>query len=159
VNTGWRWGRLTEARLREFIRCGRAWWWKDRAGVLLLYDAEYENKPSLEIATVLSSPGMPVEMLGQIRRLAGRMGVSRLAWAAPNLPAVAEAARRAGFKQEWDAQLWVFERADPQAAEQTSESERVAAGHPIETHRTRRTVRRPTRTGPLSLRTKKQRRS
>jgi predicted PurR-regulated permease PerM/GNAT superfamily N-acetyltransferase len=153
VNTGWRWGRLTENRLREFIRRGHAWWWKDRAAVLLLYDAEYENKPSLEIAAVLSSPGIPAAMLGQARRLAGRMGAARLAWAMPNLPAVAAAARRAGFKQELDAQLWMFERTDPQVAEQTSESDRIAAGHPIETNRTRRTVQRPTRTGALSLRT------
>jgi predicted PurR-regulated permease PerM/GNAT superfamily N-acetyltransferase len=153
VNTGWRWSRLTEDRMREFIRRGRAWWWKDRAAVLLLYNAEYENKPSLEIAAVLSSHGTPAAMLEQARRLAGRMGAARLSWAMPNLPAVAAAARRAGFKQEWDAQLWMFERTDPQVAEQTSESDRVAAGHPIETNRTRRTVRRPTRTGALSLRT------
>ena len=56
-------------------------------------------------------------MLGQARRLAGRLGAARLAWAMPNLSAVAEAARHAGFTQEWDAQLWVFERSDPRSAE------------------------------------------
>jgi predicted PurR-regulated permease PerM/GNAT superfamily N-acetyltransferase len=158
VNTGWRWSRLTEDRMREFIRRGRAWWWKNRAAVILLYDAEYENKPSLEIAAVLSSPGIPAAMLSQIRCIAGRMGVSRLAWAAPNIPAVAEAARRAGFKQEWDAQLWVFERADQQAAEHTSESERTAAGSPVDADRVRHTIRRPARTGAARRRTDNPRR-
>jgi predicted PurR-regulated permease PerM/GNAT superfamily N-acetyltransferase len=147
VNTGWRWSRLTEDRMRVFIRQGRAWWWKDRTAVLLLYDAEYEHKRSLEIAAVLSSSGAPAAMLGQARRLAERLGAARLAWAMPNLPAVAEAARRAGFKQEWDAQLWVFERADPQTAEQTSESERTAAGSPVGADRSRQMVRRPARAG------------
>jgi predicted PurR-regulated permease PerM/GNAT superfamily N-acetyltransferase len=155
VNTGWRWGRLTENRMREFIRCGRAWWWKGRAAALLFYDAEYENKPSLEIAAVLSSPGISATMLAQGRRLAGRMGASRLAWAVPNLPAVAEAARRAGFKQEGDAQLWVFERADPQSAKQTMESERIPAGSPVDPDRSRRTVRLQARVGTRrSARTK-----
>ncbi len=155
VNTGWRWGRLTEDRLREFIQRGRAWWWKDRTAALLVYDSEYENKPGLEIAAVLSPSGTPAAMLRQARRLAGGMGASRLAWAASNLTAVAEAARRAGFKQEWDAQLWVFERTDPQAAEQTSESERIPAGFPVDPDRSRRTVRLPSRAGAgRSARTK-----
>jgi predicted PurR-regulated permease PerM/GNAT superfamily N-acetyltransferase len=147
VNTGWRWGRLTENRVREFVRCGCAWWWKGRDAALLMYDAKNENKPGLEIAAVLSSAGTPAAMLGQARRLAGRMGAARLAWAMPNLPAVAEAAKRAGFKQEWNAQLWVFERSDPQAAQQTPETERIAVGSPAKAGRSRRMVRRPARAG------------
>ena len=38
INTGWRWSRLTEDRVRELARSRRAWWWKDRTGVLMLHE-------------------------------------------------------------------------------------------------------------------------
>jgi hypothetical protein len=137
VNTGWRWSRLTEDRMREFIRRGRAWWWKDRAAVLMLYDSDHESRPSLEIAAVLSPVTQLAAMFGDARRLAGLAGAARLAWAMPNLPAVADAARRAGFAQEWDAQLWIFERSDPRTAEQTSGSAQTDTGLPVEANRNR----------------------
>ncbi len=120
VNTGWRWSELTEERIREFARRGRAWWWKNRSAALMLFDSDRENQPGLEIAAVLSPAAQLTAMLGQARRLAALAGAERLAWAMPNLPAAAEAARRAGFTQEWDGQLWIFERPSPQAAEQTA---------------------------------------
>lgn len=135
VNTGWRWSRLTEEQMREFIQRGRAWWWKDRAAVLLLYNSEHENQPSLEIAAVLSCDGKLAAMLGEARRLAGLAGAARLAWAMPNLPAVTDAARRAGFAQELDAQLWIFERPDPRTSEQTSGSVPTDTSLPAETNR------------------------
>jgi predicted PurR-regulated permease PerM/GNAT superfamily N-acetyltransferase len=130
VNTSWRWGRLTEDRMREFARRDRAWWWKNRTAALMLYDSDHESEPSLEIAAVLSSDKHLAVMLGQARRLAGLAGVARLAWAMPNLPAAAKAAKRAGFTQEWDGQLWIFERPSPQAAEQTSGSAQTDPGLP-----------------------------
>ena len=140
VNTGWRWSRLTEERMREFIQRGRAWWWKDRAAVLMVYDSEHESQSSLEIAAVLSPAAQLAAMLAEARRLAGLAGAARLAWAMPNLPAVADAARRAGFAQEWDAQLWIFERSDPCTAEQTSGSAQTETGLPVDANRSRPSV-------------------
>ncbi|MGD0175000.1 MAG: AI-2E family transporter [Anaerolineales bacterium] len=141
VNTSWRWSRLTEDRMREFIQRGRAWWWKNRAAVLMLYDSDHESEPSLEIAAVLSPATQLAAMLGQARRLAGLSGAARLAWAMPDHPAAADAARRAGFTQDWDGQLWIFERPDPPSAGQTSGSAPTGPGLK------RRTVRHPRNDG------------
>jgi predicted PurR-regulated permease PerM/GNAT superfamily N-acetyltransferase len=130
VNIGWQWSRLTNDRLLEFIRRKRAWWWNDRSAVLLLYDAENEGSPSLEVSTILSPVGQLAALLRQARRLAHQLGAQRLAWVMPNLARVAEATRRAGFSQQWDAQLWVFERSDQQTAEQTTAWAQSAAGRP-----------------------------
>jgi predicted PurR-regulated permease PerM/GNAT superfamily N-acetyltransferase len=141
VNTGWRWSRLTEDRVREFARRGRAWWWKNRTGILFLYDSDRERRSSLEIAAVFSPSGKLTAMLTQARRLAGLSGAERLAWAMPNLPAVAKAARRAGFEQEWDGQLWIFERSDSKTAEPSTEPAPIHAGRSGKNIRSRRAVR------------------
>jgi GNAT superfamily N-acetyltransferase len=135
IINGWRWSRLTEDRMREFIRRGRAWWWNNRSAVLMLYDSDHDNRPSLEIAAVLSPAADLAALLGQARRLAGQAGAERLAWAMPNLPASADAARRAGFAQDWDAQIWIFERSDPETAEQRTEAAQTEENHPVGTDR------------------------
>ncbi len=141
VNTGWRWSRLTEDRVREFVRRGRAWWWKNRAGILFLYDSDHERRSSLEIAAECSAPAQTAAMLGQARRLADITGAERLAWAMPNLPAVARAARRAGFAQDWDGQLWIFERSDLKTAESSTKFAHAHLGRTVKPSRSRRAVR------------------
>jgi GNAT superfamily N-acetyltransferase len=116
VNNGWQWSKLTEECVIGFIRRHRAWWWQGRTAAVLAYDSDHNNQPNLEVATVLAPIAKLTPLLRQLRVLAKLQEAQRVAWAMPNLPRVEEAAKRAGFTQEWDAQLWIFERSDPPAS-------------------------------------------
>lgn len=116
VNDSWRWSTLTEDRLIGFIRRHRAWWWQDRSAAVLTYDSDYEDQPSMEVAALLTPIEKISPLLRQLRVLAKQQEVRRVAWVMPNLPHVLEAAKRAGFTQQWDAQLWIFEHSNPPAS-------------------------------------------
>jgi hypothetical protein len=110
MNTGWQWSRLSAARVEEFARCGRAWWWGNRSAALLLYDYDDDGKPDVEIAALIAPQDRLEDLLRQARVLAGRLGASQLGWTGPNTAAALDAAERAGFIPEWDAKFWIFER-------------------------------------------------
>jgi predicted PurR-regulated permease PerM/GNAT superfamily N-acetyltransferase len=112
VNDGWRWSALSEEKLAGFIRCRRAWWWRERSGLLLAYDSEHDNQPSFEVAAIVAPPKKLAPMLRQMRVLADRQKAQRAAWVMSDTPRLADAARRAGFAAAWDARLWIFERSD-----------------------------------------------
>ncbi len=109
INDGWRWSRLDEARLAEFIGRGSAWWWQNRSAILLTYDSDHDQKPSLEVAAVLSPAAKLAPMLRQLRVLAHSKKAGRVAWVMPDTPRITQAARRAGFTTAWDDRLWLFE--------------------------------------------------
>ena len=109
MNIGWQWSKLSAARIADFARRGRAWWWEGRTGALLLNDYDNDGRPDMEIAAVLAPEKRLPLLLRQARILAGGLGASRLAWSAPNTPRMMNVARRAGFFLEWDAKLWIFE--------------------------------------------------
>jgi predicted PurR-regulated permease PerM/GNAT superfamily N-acetyltransferase len=115
VNDSWRWSRLTETRLAEVIRRGDAWWWRKRAAFLLTDRRERDQETSLEIAAVLAAPRTLAILLRQTCVLAGIQKTDRAVWVTPDAPRWLAAARRAGFKQNWDARLWLFERDDTPA--------------------------------------------
>jgi hypothetical protein len=112
INDGWKWGRFTEARLVEFIRRGDAWWWRSRSAILLTYDSDHDNQPSLEVAAALSPLDTLAPMLRQLRVLAHSQKAGRVAWAMPDTPRLVQAVRRTGFTSAWDARLWLFELSD-----------------------------------------------
>jgi predicted PurR-regulated permease PerM/GNAT superfamily N-acetyltransferase len=117
VNNSWRWSKFTEDQIIGFIRRQRAWWWQGRSCVLLAYDSDHDGQPDLEVAAVLAPLEKLAPMLRQLRVLAGRQKVDRVAWVLPDHPRVQEAAKRAGFVPQWNAQLWIFERSDPPATQ------------------------------------------
>jgi predicted PurR-regulated permease PerM/GNAT superfamily N-acetyltransferase len=113
VNYGWQWSTFNAARASEFIARQRAWWWKDRRGLLLLYDDEHKGEPSLEVGLIAAPMHQLTEFLADAGRLAGELGAKRLAWTAPHIPGVTEAAFNAGLARESEATMWVFERSHP----------------------------------------------
>lgn len=70
----------------------------------------------MEVAALLTPIEKISPLLRQLRVLAKQQEVRRVAWVMPNLPHVLEAAKRAGFTQQWDAQLWIFEHSNPPAS-------------------------------------------
>jgi predicted PurR-regulated permease PerM/ribosomal protein S18 acetylase RimI-like enzyme len=112
VNDGWQWSRFSEAWLAEVVRRGGAWWWRNRSGILLTYDSNHDNKPSLEVSAFIAPAGTLSPMLRQLRVLAHTKKAERAAWVAPDFPRITHAAQRAGFTSAWDSRLWLFERTE-----------------------------------------------
>jgi predicted PurR-regulated permease PerM/ribosomal protein S18 acetylase RimI-like enzyme len=112
ISDGWRWSLFTEAQMSEFVRRGDAWWWRNRTAILLTYDSDHDNEPSLEVAAVISPADKLAPMLRQLRVLAHSKKAGRAAWVMPDTPRLTQTARRAGFTSAWDGRLWLFERTD-----------------------------------------------
>ena len=112
VNDGWQWSRFTETWLAEVILRGSAWWWQNRSGLLLTYDSDHDNKPSLEVSAVIAPAVKLVPMLRQLRLLAHAKKAGRAAWVAPDNPRITQTVQRAGFTSAWDSRLWLFELAE-----------------------------------------------
>jgi predicted PurR-regulated permease PerM/GNAT superfamily N-acetyltransferase len=112
VNDGRRWSRFSGERLTEFIRRRRAWWWRERSAILLAHDSDHADQPGLEVAALLAPPDKLTPILRQLRLLARDQKADRVAWVMPDNPRAVQAAKRAGFAEAWNAQLWLFERSD-----------------------------------------------
>jgi len=115
LNYGWEWSMFNTARVAEFIGRQRAWWWKERQGFLLLYDDENKGEPSAEVGFLAVSQQQLTAFLADASRLAHELGAKRLAWTAPIVPGVLEAAFKAGLGRESQTTLWIFERSHPEA--------------------------------------------
>jgi GNAT superfamily N-acetyltransferase len=113
VNYGWQWSQFNAARAAEFVSRQRAWWWKDRRGLLLVYDDEHKGAPSAEVGLIAVSLHLLPEFLTDLGRLVNELGAERIAWTAPSIPGVTEAAFKAGLTRESEATMWVFEREHP----------------------------------------------
>jgi predicted PurR-regulated permease PerM/GNAT superfamily N-acetyltransferase len=114
VNFGWQWSKFHAGRAAEFIARQRAWWWKQNQGLLLLYDDEHEGEPSAEVGLIAVPVHRLTEFLTDAGRLARELSMERLAWTAPHVPGVVEAAFKAGLARESEATLWIFERGHPE---------------------------------------------
>jgi predicted PurR-regulated permease PerM/ribosomal protein S18 acetylase RimI-like enzyme len=112
VDDSWKWSRMSENRLADFIRRGDAWRWGERKAFLLTSRLERNDRRTLEIAAVLAAPGTLPALLRRMRALAGAQKADDAVWVMPDEPRLLAAARRAGFRQTWDARLWLFERND-----------------------------------------------
>jgi predicted PurR-regulated permease PerM/GNAT superfamily N-acetyltransferase len=117
INDNWQWSSFTEARLMEFIRRQRAWWWRQRSAVLLAYDRDRDHKLNFEVAAIIAPAGKLTPILRQLRVLAKTQKADRVVWVMPDNPRFAGAAKRAGFASTWNARLWIFERPDSPAAQ------------------------------------------
>jgi predicted PurR-regulated permease PerM/GNAT superfamily N-acetyltransferase len=123
INDGWQWSSFTEARLMEFIRRQRAWWWRTQSAVLLAYDRDRDHKLNFEVAAIIAPAGKLTPILRQLRVLAKTQKADRVVWVMPDNPRFAGAAKRAGFASTWNARLWIFERSDTPADQPWKETE------------------------------------
>ena len=111
METGWEWVSITKGRMVEAARDGRLWWWENGRGVLAA--REDTEEAALTISLVSCAPQDLTACLLDFRRLAGSLGYSRLGWFAPLGTGLEAALERTGFKREWDASVYVYEKQHP----------------------------------------------
>jgi hypothetical protein len=110
----WRQVRPDEVLLGEFIRTGRAFWWRGGDGLLLTWAWDNEIEPNvLGISLPACTIKMLPELLLDIRRLAANRGCKHVLWVAPAHDAVRDALKAVDFHPDQDDTMFVYEKKHP----------------------------------------------
>lgn len=111
MDLGWRYGRLSAARLAEAARRGRAWWWQGRRGLLTFWLDDDEEGVFYPIIELLACDRDDLaQCLHDFRRLAAASGYGKTAWAAPLHPGLEAVYLSAGFQRQWEHEIWLYEK-------------------------------------------------
>ena len=108
LDLGWQWAQVSVERIVQAVQRGRAWWWRDRAGLLLARDVDDEDGFSAQLIACARADLAGV--LGDFRCQAAAAGYARAEWLAPLEPGVETALQSAGFQREWDASIYIYEK-------------------------------------------------
>ncbi len=109
INLGWVYANLQLKHIQEAIKDGHAWWWKDGAGFLSIWEDEESEPREPGIQLLACSTDDLLEMLMDYRNLMGEMGYPSAGWVAPNQPIVLSALEKAGFQRSWDRSIYIYE--------------------------------------------------
>lgn len=111
MNLGWQWVTVCEQQVSKAIDKGKAWWWMDREGVLLLSeDTNDEGEKVPTISTISTSLESLSDFLYEYRALAEQLGYRHAAWIAPLNQQVMDAMQASGFEQDWELSLFIYEK-------------------------------------------------
>ncbi len=112
----WRQVTPDEILLEEFIRTGRAFWWRGGKGLLFTWAWGNDDETGPKVLGV-GLPACPIEILPglllDIRHLAGSRGCKYVNWVAPVHEAVKNAVNIAGFQPDHDDTAFVYEKKHP----------------------------------------------
>ncbi len=108
---GWSWSEPQPKFIEQAIEKEHAWLWRDGLGVLVIGEDSDDDGPVPYIEWL----GSPLEHLHELlldyRRLAAFHGYQKVSWVASLHPELQPYLLEAGFKQDWDIALTLFERA------------------------------------------------
>jgi len=111
MDLGWKWAPPREAYLARIIEDQKAWWWRERRGVLALgEDVDPDKEPSSMIKLLACSLEDIVGLLLDYRCLAAVLGYHRAGWMAPLHPDLLPVLQTTSFKQDWDASMFIYSR-------------------------------------------------
>jgi hypothetical protein len=116
MDLGWEWARPEPSFLAEAAGRNQAWWWQRQAGkrtLLVFRDDEEEDGTRAAIQLIAGPVSALAACLGDFGPLAALSGHSQVSWQAPlhaDLTAILEAA---GFRRDWDASIYIYEKQHP----------------------------------------------
>ena len=110
LNWGWEWTSPELKWILEAIEKGRAWWWKDRQGLLLAYveEGDEDDPPALAIALVAGPLEIAAQILQDFRSLAGSEGYDDAAWVASLGNQLAPILSQTGYTRHWDNSVYLY---------------------------------------------------
>ena len=115
INLGWVYADPQLKHIHETILKGHAWWWRDGAGFLSIWEDDDDDERNPHIQLVACDVSSLPDLLLDYRRLAHHLGYQSSGWVAPNQPEVLAALDKAGFSRSWDISLYIFELHSPPA--------------------------------------------
>ena len=109
INLGWVYANPQIKHVQETIQYKHAWWWRDGAGLLSIWEDDEGDKrePGIELLACQMSD-LP-EILDDYRRLMGMIGYNSAGWVAPNRAEAITCLEATGFQRSWDVSLYIFE--------------------------------------------------
>ena len=117
MDLGWRWLAPSEQPLAEAANSGKAWWWREKQGLLVQSEDSGDEEASMVVIQLLACPKRDmVECLLDYRRLATSLGYERAGWAASLHPDLQPILQAAGFERDWDASVFIYEKRHPSTA-------------------------------------------
>jgi GNAT superfamily N-acetyltransferase len=116
MDDGWKQVRPDEYLLGEFIRTGRAYWWRGGGGLLITWAWGNDDETGEKVLGV-GLPACTIEILPEllldIRHLAADRGCKFVNWVAPIHDAVKDALKASGFQPDQDDTTFIFEKKHP----------------------------------------------
>jgi len=110
VNLGWQWARPTPENLARLLHERRAWWWRERVGIVIASEETEKTRTYFSIRTIACRKEEIVMFLNEIRGLAARLGHHTIYWLAPLHSDLLPMLSEAGFDRDWDEALVIFEK-------------------------------------------------
>jgi GNAT superfamily N-acetyltransferase len=114
IDMAWEFVPLRMEYLARFSEQGQAWWWRDRQGLLAVFeDQDNQGTIALMPQFVACSLAALSECLLDFRQLAAAQGFSKAAWMAALNPTLAPALTAAGFRRDWEHAMFLYEKSYP----------------------------------------------
>ncbi len=117
INLEWVYADPQIKHIQEAISDSHAWWWRNGAGFLSIWDDEDEGLHNPGVQLIGSAVSDLQELLMGYRRLMGALGYPTAGWMAPNHPEVISSLESAGFERDWDKSLYIYELRSSEASE------------------------------------------
>ncbi len=112
VDLGWQWYPLHRQMLLQFIQNKNAYWWRGRQGLLLV--GEDKDEESGDAFTLIRWLGCDFANLATClldsRVMAAKRGNPKVSWIARFDKEVEQALITAGYENDWDFSLYLFEK-------------------------------------------------
>ncbi len=115
MDWGWKFSTPDEGTLEQKVKEQRLFWWqgKSRRGLLASWEDEDDGEKLLGIAFAAAAAENLPDMLVDIRRLAGSLGLARVQWLAPVLKPVESALKAARYATDWEQTGVLYEKRQP----------------------------------------------
>jgi len=109
VDLGWQWAPPREVYLSRMIKEQKAWWWRERRGLLALReDKDPGKETTLMIQFIACHLEDIVELLQDFRNITTVLGYKRAGWMAPLSADLLPLLQTASFERDWDASIFLF---------------------------------------------------
>jgi GNAT superfamily N-acetyltransferase len=111
IDMAWEFAPLRLEYLVQSSAQGRAWWWRDRRGLLAVYeDQDNQGTSTLMPQFVACELAALADCLVDFHRLAQAKGYTKAAWLVALQPSLAPALQAAGFQRDWEHALFLYEK-------------------------------------------------
>ncbi len=111
VNIGWKYVTPNEKSLSEAVQKNLVCWWLEEQGLLTYWDDENpDGEKVFVIGMVACAADAIPDLLTDARRLSASRGYTSIAWLAPLHPELQQGLAAAGFKRDWDEEMYLYEK-------------------------------------------------
>jgi len=116
IDLSWQWAKPRPSHLEEMVENKRAWWWRERNGLIAwLLD---EDEVGTGVFPILQFVACPLNQfaacLEDFRHLAGTLGYEKALCTAPLQPELLPKLQQAGFQRNWDHSLYLYAKDHPE---------------------------------------------